>query len=138
MTLLRKHAFKYKYTMQIETNNVKVTDDLASVLQNTIRLCAICEHLMDLNRCRQYFDFDTPYEDSVLTFSFEFIMSGIEHIMNTDSFQFMNNIMADSEEGQKLYSPSQSRDKIMEIFEKVKVYNEMIELNLKMIIVGQF
>ena len=33
MTLLRKHAFKYEYTMQIETNNVKVTDDLASLLK---------------------------------------------------------------------------------------------------------
>ena len=79
MTLLRKHAFKYEYTMQIETNNVKVTDDLASLLRNNDRLWAICEHLMNQNRRRQYFDFDIPYEQSVLTFSFEFIMSEIEH-----------------------------------------------------------
>ena len=75
--------------MQIETNNVKVTDDLASVLRNNIRLWAICEHLMNQNRRRQYFDFDIPYEDSVLTFSFEFIMSEIEHKNSKMSFETM-------------------------------------------------
>ena len=53
MTLLRKHAFKYEYTMQVETNNVKVTDDLASLLRNNTKLWAICEHLMNQNRRRQ-------------------------------------------------------------------------------------
>ena len=55
--------------------------------------------------------------------------------MNTDSYEFVNNIMTDLEKGQKLYSPLQSCEKIMEIFEQVKADNEIKELNLKIIIV---
>ena len=80
--------------------------------------------------------FETYFNKTVTKIDYTFKkLAEREVVLNTDCFQFVTNILTDLENGKKLYSPSQSCDKIMEIFEQIKSYNVTKDLNLKMVLV---